>query len=95
MISMRYGCLPLVCGVGGLLDTVTDEGTGFVFAEAKVKPFNDAVRRALALYSNRERWVEMQRAGMALDFSWPRSASKYLALYKKLVETPSVKITIS
>jgi starch synthase len=95
MISMRYGCLPLVSAVGGLLDTVSDGVTGFTFSESKVKPFNDAIRRALAIYPERERWEEMQKAGMALDFSWPRSARKYLELYKKLLETSSNKITVS
>ncbi len=47
MISMRYGCLPLVSAVGGLADTVTDGQTGFTFVGTKVKPFNDAIRRAL------------------------------------------------
>lgn len=95
MISMRYGCLPLVRAVGGLQDTVTDNVTGFAFAEARVKPFNDAVRRALSLYPDRERWAEMQKAGMALDFSWPHSARKYLNLYKRMIETPGVKVTAS
>ncbi|HEX5838154.1 MAG TPA: glycogen/starch synthase [Anaerolineales bacterium] len=95
MISMRYGCLPLVRAVGGLHDTVTDGETGFAFVEAKVKPFNDAVRRALSLYPNRERWAEMQKAGMALDFSWPHSARQYLELYKKLVETANVRVIVS
>ena len=91
MISMRYGCIPLVRAVGGLHDTVTDSETGFVFIDAKVKPFNDAVRRAMALYPYHERWAAMQKAGMALDFSWPQSARKYLALYKKLVEISNVR----
>ncbi|HEX2990884.1 MAG TPA: glycogen/starch synthase [Anaerolineales bacterium] len=95
MISMRYGCLPLVHAVGGLHDTVADGETGFAFIEAKVKPFNDAVRRALSLYPNRERWAEMQKAGMALDFSWPHSARQYLELYKKLVETSNVRVIVS
>lgn len=93
MISMRYGCLPLVRAVGGLRDTVTDGKTGFSFNEAKVKSFNDAVRRALSLYPDRERWGEMQKAGMALDFSWPQSAKKYLALYQRLIKEPGIKVT--
>jgi starch synthase len=91
MISMRYGCVPLVRAVGGLHDTVTDSETGFVFIESKVKSFNDAVRRALNLYPYPSRWVAMQKAGMALDFSWHHSARKYLALYKKLVESSKVR----
>lgn len=92
MISMRYGCIPLVRAVGGLHDTVTDSETGFVFVEAKVKPFNDAVRRALALYPYHSRWAALQKAGMALDFSWPNSARKYVQLYKKLMETSRARI---
>lgn len=93
MISMRYGCLPLVRAVGGLHDTVTDGETGFVFADERIKSFNDAVRRALAWYPDRERWERMQKTGMALDFSWPHSARKYLELYKKLMETSSIRIS--
>ena len=88
MISMRYGCVPLVRAVGGLHDTVTDGETGFVFVDAKVKSFNNAVRRALNLYPDHSRWRNLQKAGMALDFSWHNSAKKYFELYKKLVEQP-------
>lgn len=90
MIAMRYGCIPLVRAVGGLHDTVTDSETGFVFVDTKLKSFNDAVRRAINLYPYHSRWAALQKAGMALDFSWHRSAMKYLELYKKLVGTSSV-----
>ncbi len=86
MIAMRYGCVPLVRAVGGLRDTVTDGETGFVFVDAKVKSFNDAVKRSLTLYPYHSRWLNLQKAGMARDFSWPTSARKYFELYKKLVE---------
>jgi len=86
MIAMRYGCVPLVRAVGGLYDTVTDGETGFVFVDAKVKSFNDAVKRALALHPYHSRWLNLQKAGMARDCSWPISARKYFELYKKLVE---------
>jgi starch synthase len=90
MIAMRYGCIPLVRAVGGLHDTVTDSETGFVFVDTKLKSFNDAVRRAINLYPYHSRWAALQKAGMALDFSWHRSAMKYLELYKKLVGTSNV-----
>jgi starch synthase len=85
MIAMRYGSVPLVRAVGGLHDTVTDSETGFVFVDIKVKSFNDTLRRALNLYPDRSRWMNLQKAGMAQDFSWPNSARKYLELYKKLM----------
>jgi starch synthase len=86
MIAMRYGCVPLVRAVGGLHDTVTDSETGFVFVEAKVKSFNDALRRALQIFPSRSRWETLQKAGMAQDFSWHNSAGRYLELYKKLAD---------
>jgi starch synthase len=85
MIAMRYGSVPLVRAVGGLHDTVTDSETGFVFVEKKVKSFNDTLRRALQTYPDRTRWMNLQKAGMAQDFSWSTSARKYLDLYKKLI----------
>ena len=95
MIAMRYGSVPLVRAVGGLHDTVTDSETGFVFVDAKVKSFNDTLRRALTVYPNRSRWTDLQKAGMAQDFSWSKPARQYLELYKKLVNetTTSVRTT--
>lgn len=94
MISMRYGCVPLVRAVGGLHDTVTDSETGIVFVEARIKPFNDAVRRALNLFPYPSRWAALQKAGMAMDFSWENSARKYLNLYRKLIESQPAKPTL-
>jgi starch synthase len=75
--------------VGGLHDTVTDSETGFVFVDKRVKSFNDTLKRALQTYPDRERWENLQRAGMRQDFSWSRSAQKYLELYKRLIEMVS------
>ncbi len=87
MIAMRYGSVPLVRAVGGLHDTVTDSETGFVFVDKKVKSFNDTLKRALQLYPYHSRWANLQKAGMAQDFSWARSAQKYIELYRKLIES--------
>jgi starch synthase len=92
MIAMRYGSVPLVRAVGGLHDTVTDSETGFVFVDTKVKSFNDTLRRALNLYPQRSRWMELQKAGMAQDFSWSKSAQTYLELYKKLMNETSTAL---
>jgi len=90
MIAMRYGSVPLVRAVGGLHDTVTDSETGFVFVDNKVRSFNDTVRRALKLYPYQSRWMNLQKAGMDQNFSWEKSAQKYLDLYMKLIESTSV-----
>jgi starch synthase len=93
MIAMRYGSVPLVRAVGGLHDTVTDSETGFVFVDKKVKSFNDTLKRALQLYPYHSRWANLQKAGMAQDFSWTRSAQKYVELYKKLIESSTTPIS--
>ena len=93
MIAMRYGSVPLVRAVGGLHDTVTDSETGFVFVDTKVKSFNDTLKRALALYPYHSRWANLQKADMAQDFSWTKSAQKYLALYQKLVVNSTAPAT--
>jgi len=85
MIAMRYGSVPLVRAVGGLHDTVTDSETGFAFVDKTVKSFNATLRRALHVYPDHERWLKLQKAGLAQDFSWRRSAWQYLDLYKKLI----------
>ncbi len=93
MIAMRYGSVPLVRAVGGLHDTVTDSETGFVFVDKKVKSFNDTLKRALQLYPYHSRWANLQKAGMAQDFSWSRSAQKYIELYKKLLESSTATVS--
>ncbi|MGE5251724.1 MAG: glycogen synthase [Bacteroidota bacterium] len=84
MIAMRYGCVPLVRAVGGLRDTVTEE-TGFIFQKPLVQSLAAALRGALRLYPERSAWQELQKAGMAKDFSWTRSAREYFALYQSIV----------
>jgi starch synthase len=89
MIAMRYGCVPLVRETGGLGDTVSpytdlSKGTGFLFLEASPQAFADTLAEALALYESKDRWLALQRNGMAQDFSWERSARAYEALYRRL-----------
>ena len=86
MIAMRYGCVPVVRATGGLNDTVKHGETGFVFDKAHHMSLMGAVKAGIKVYSDRERWRKIQRAGMAQDFSWENSARKYLELYRSLVK---------
>ncbi len=88
IIAMRYGTLPIVRETGGLKDTVipynefTGEGTGFSFSNFNGDEMGDAVFRAARLiWDNREAWNQLVTQAMSQDFSWPRSADKYLDLY--------------
>jgi starch synthase len=80
MYSQRYGTPPVARATGGLADTVEDGRTGFLFSDDLV----GAARRALEVYADPARWREMQRAGMARDFSWSTAARRYAALYRSL-----------
>lgn len=86
MIAMRYGCVPLVRAVGGLNDTVKDGATGFVFEKAHHLSLASAIKKALKVFADPEKWAAMQRAGMAQDFSWSTSARQYISLYQALIK---------
>lgn len=90
LYSLRYGTLPLVRAVGGLADTVVDAtpqaladgtATGFVFGPPDSGEFMSALARAIALWRDQASWRRLQATAMAQDFSWQRSAARYLELY--------------
>lgn len=91
MIAMRYGTLPIVRLTGGLEDTVagynpeTEEGDGFVFQNYVSHEFLEAIKKALSLYQNQEKWYKVVRRVMQRDFSWKHSAQEYIKLYKKVL----------
>jgi starch synthase len=90
MIAMRYGCLPVARATGGLRDTVKDTqaaetSSGFLFEDATPEALAAALRRAIAVYADRENWQARQRCAMQQDFSWQRSAQAYGLLYHQLL----------
>jgi len=92
MIAMRYGCVPVVRAVGGLVDTVSDynakfgRGTGFVFSAFTPEACQEALARALQLYNQKDAWRRVQKRCMATDFSWSASAQEYVRLYQRALE---------
>jgi starch synthase len=98
MYAMRYGTIPIVRGVGGLADTVTDyrpgsdDGTGFVFHDATPQALMEAIHRALSVYRHRKVWPQLRRNAMTRDFSWRRSSEEYLAVYEKVLSEPAAPI---
>lgn len=86
LYSQRYGSVPLVHAVGGLVDTVEDvrssTGTGITFRGATADAVQGALRRALELFGNTDAYRAVQRRGLMRDFSWDSSASQYEALYE-------------
>lgn len=99
LIAMRYGTVPVVRNVGGLVDTVVDyrpghlnrllpvNATGFVCRQHSSASLLKSLKRALDVYFNQsEKWRKIQKNGMKQDFSWNKSAKDYLHLYQKIVK---------
>jgi starch synthase len=93
LISLRYGTIPIVRQTGGLADTITDynptsaHGNGFVFSEYSSERLLAALSRSMMLYNNQDAFRELSEKCMTYDFSWGKSAKKYLQLYDKILRT--------
>ena len=94
MYSQRYGTPPVVHATGGLVDSVVDctaksvadkSATGFLFSPMTPEALLTGVGRALAAWRDKKFWRQLQKNGMARDFSWDASAQRYVALYESLV----------
>jgi starch synthase len=93
MYSQRYGTPPVVHATGGLVDSVVDlsketlaakTASGFLFAPMTRQALLGGVGRAVAAYRDKKIWRQLQKNGMARDFSWDASAQQYLAMYQAL-----------
>jgi starch synthase len=101
MYSLRYGTVPVVRATGGLDDTIqefdpkTNQGTGFKFVNYDGPSFLQAVREALQVFREPKVWQQVQKNGMAKDFSWKASAAAYVTLYEaaKRSRIPTVAVT--
>ncbi|MGD8176634.1 glycogen synthase GlgA [Marinimicrobium sp. ARAG 43.8] len=93
LYSLRYGALPLVHAVGGLGDTVVDEGNpvrdnGFCFHRPQPDALSAALSRALEMYEkDTSAWRQRQRNAMGGDYSWNQSAAAYDQLYQKTLSS--------
>lgn len=88
MYSMTYGTIPIVRKTGGLNDTVPDisqpNGRGFQFEDADVNGACWAIHRALEFETDRKESQKIRRKIMKHDFSWEKSAQKYVDLYETI-----------
>ena len=95
MIAMHYGSVPIVRATGGLADTVQDydprtgQGTGLrlcmpTTAGRCLPPWSAPWRPS----NTAEVWRQIQLRGMSADFSWERSARRYVDLYRRAIGQP-------
>lgn len=91
LISLRYGSIPIVHAVGGLLDTISDynpqtgRGNGFVFTSYTSQDLLFAIARALEDYKRRGAWKTLVRRAMKESYSWKLPAKKYVTLYRRVI----------
>jgi starch synthase len=92
LYSLRYGTVPIVRATGGLADSIVDatpeaiargEANGFVFEAYTPDALWEAIRRALDVFRNPTLWRTLMQTGMRADFSWNRSARRYVELYER------------
>ncbi|HCC36718.1 MAG TPA: glycogen synthase [Treponema sp.] len=90
MYSLNYGTLPIVRKTGGLADTVenydqeTGNGTGFMFDDLTPQAIQNTVGWAVWAWYNRPAHIKAMRLrAMKQDFSWEKSAEKYIEMYQK------------
>ena len=92
MYALKYGTVPVVRATGGLEDTIvpfdpeTGEGNGFKFAAYESKAFLTAIKQGIELFQDAKAWKKLMANGMQADFSWDRSAKRYVEIYRKLMK---------
>ena len=94
MIALRYGTVPIVRAVGGLLDTVFDwdystkpkeERNGYLFEHADFAGLESAMQRALGLWNHYpEAFRELMLNGIHYDYSWNHPGQHYLDIYEHI-----------
>lgn len=85
MMAMRYGTIPIASETGGLIDSIKDGQTGFLFKMGSTADFITAIRRALRMHEDKKRFHAMRHLAMQEDFSWDKSAKQYRNLYMEII----------
>jgi len=94
MLSMRYGCVPIVRRTGGLVDTVfhhepvSQTGTGYCFDRYEPLDFYTCMVRAWEGFRFKDQWTTLQQRGMRQNFSWDKSAKQYIRTYREVLGLP-------
>jgi len=92
MRAQRYGTIPVARRVGGLADTIEDGVTGFLFDDYTPADFMRCAMRAVDQYRDVDAWEDMMREAMARDFSWEKSAARYLTVYRRVLTQAGVRV---
>jgi starch synthase len=92
MYSLRYGTIPIVRATGGLDDSVVDphesveRANGIKLEAYSARALARAIRKALVIYQDPALLAHFRSNGMAADFSWAKTTTEYLAIYRRILE---------
>ncbi len=81
-----YGSLPIARRTGGLADTIEDGVTGFLFREATLDSYLQAIGRALNVHRRPLLLNAMRRKAMAAPLYWHQAVQPYDRLYRRLID---------
>jgi starch synthase len=94
MIALKYGTIPVVRHIGGLVNTVFDRDysdqpwdrrNGYAFHQVDETALESALRRAVGLwYDYPEHFRELMRNGMREDHSWAAAGETYVQIYDQI-----------
>ena len=96
MYALKYGTVPVVRATGGLNDTIEQydnqkmKGNGFKFVQYDSIALLDAVKLAIRCYKDKTAWKRLMANGMKSDFSWDRSAERYLNIYGSIKKRQAI-----
>ncbi|WP_043091019.1 glycosyltransferase, partial [Xanthomonas sp. SHU 166] len=87
MYAQRFGSLPIAHATGGLIDTVDDGVTGFLFEEASADGLRRCLQRVFRTFRLPGLLQAMRRAAMLRPSGWELAGRKYMALYERTAAT--------
>jgi starch synthase len=95
IIGLKYGTVPIVRGVGGLVNTVFDRDydtdrkpekrNGYVFYQSDFPALESAIARGIGLwYDYPKEFRKLAMQGMEYDYSWRNPAAEYVKIYERI-----------
>lgn len=86
MYAQRFGCLPIARKTGGLIDTIQDNITGFLFDAPSVSALKGAVHRAIDAFRSNDSLARMKTAAMLRPAGWSEAAASYQDVYDSAMQ---------